>query len=204
MISTNLIPAARLAGKRRLARMRIWIRLCLTYALVLAVTVCLYRATWRTGNGAVTDELEVIRWKTANSTRSIDRLRGELCEARTALEAGRAMGDQPDWSILLALFARQLGDDIVLDECKLRLLDVDRPGTGTGAASSNDSANGIRPQQKRYRLSLSGFGRTQTAVSRFVLRLERIELLKQVRLTRSDRQAFLAGKAVAFRIECSI
>jgi hypothetical protein len=58
--------------------------------------------------------------------------------------------------------------------------------------------------QRRYGLKLSGFGRTQTSVSQFVLRLERIGIFESVRLLNSYRQAFLNDQAIAFSLECRI
>ena len=120
------------------------------------------------------------------------------------LSVNKAMGKQPDWSVLLVVLARELGDEIVLNECKLSLLDTGKSGSGGSAEPSDHSVKDIPLGQRRYRLDMSGFGRTQMAVSRFVLRLERIGLLEKVKLTKSNRRTFMTGKAVAFRIECAI
>jgi hypothetical protein len=54
----------------------------------------------------------------------------------------------------------------------------------------------------RHRLLLTGFGKSQESVSRFVLRLEESGVFDAVRLISSCRQTFLQGDAVAFSVEC--
>ena len=50
--------------------------------------------------------------------------------------------------------------------------------------------------------SRTGCGQSQTAVSNFVLRLERTELFDQVKLIGTSRRPFLSGSAVEFQVEC--
>ena len=54
----------------------------------------------------------------------------------------------------------------------------------------------------RHTLVLSGFGKSQESVSRFVLRLEATDIFHVVRLVSSSRQSFLDQEAVAFTVEC--
>ena len=205
MTSDNLMPTDRLIQKRSRNRLRVWITLCSVYATILVASFVVCYLTWGRNGAAITNELEATVQKTRESTRLIAKLRHELTEVQAALEASRAMGDQPDWSILLALLAKELGDEVVLDHCRLICLDEgDRHGSQNTAISTNPAAANVPLGQRRYELSLGGFGRTQTAVSRFVLRLEHIELFGKVKLTKCNRQPFLAGEAVAFRIQCLI
>ena len=204
MINVNLVPDARLAKKRRRVRLRVWTALCLAYALVLVAMSAGGYVIWSGGDVALANELEAVGEQAKDYQFSIDTLQQELAEAEAALQASRAMGNQPDWSTLLVLLAQKLGDEIVLDGCKLSPLAEQEDPSGAKTASPKLSAKDIPLGQRRYCLKLSGFGRTQTAVSQFVLRLEQIPLFEEVKLVKSNRQDFLSSEAVGFEIECSI
>ena len=113
---------------------------------------------------------------------------------RARLASGRAVGEQPDWSLLLAMLSSALGDETVLRSVRLQAPPEAAPGGTTGAGS----ARTLRP----ITLDLSGLGRTQQIVSEFVLRLEHTPLFKTVRLVDTRRELFLNDHAVVFRIEC--
>jgi hypothetical protein len=51
---------------------------------------------------------------------------------------------------------------------------------------------------------LGGYGKTQSAVSRFALRMDRMDLFNQVRLLRTDREQLGNGTAVAFHMKCRL
>ncbi|MHC4293955.1 MAG: PilN domain-containing protein [Planctomycetota bacterium] len=205
MIGVNLIPRDRLRKKYRKAHLRTWIVLCAAYALILGAALGAFYVLWGNHNA---EELKGKREATENqiedSKLTINKLREDLSDTRFALEASKAMGNQPDWSTLLCLLAHQLGDDIVLEGCELSPLEAGDAGTDISTILANLSNKDVPLGQRRYRVKLSGFGRTQTAVSQFVLRLERIEFFDEVKTIRSNRQSFRTAKAVAFQVECSI
>jgi len=202
--STNLIPAARLIRKHRRTRLATWVKICLTYAALLAFALGASRWIWDCDEEAVSRQLEAVSQEITASGNAITEMKSELAEVRVALNAARAVGNQPDWSALLVLLTQKLGDHIVLDTCELKPLIEKQTETKSGSGSSETPVTQVPLGQQRYELILSGFGRTQTAVSQFVLRLERIDLLSTVKLTRSTRGRFMNGEAVAFCIECSI
>lgn len=124
------------------------------------------------------------------SSRAIQGLCRDLADAQWKLDSRRAVGKQPDWSIPLALLAGKLGEEVVLERCQLE-------PRKNAEGRFEDSAGSAR-----FVLSVSGLGKSQSAVSRFVLRLEKSNLFDRVRLIKTERQPFLGGKAVGFRSEC--
>ena len=56
--------------------------------------------------------------------------------------------------------------------------------------------------QGGFLLGLRGYGRSQAAVAKFVLRLEQTGLFQEVKTLKRTREAFLDAEAVAFRLEC--
>ena len=204
MVSVNLIPAARLIRKRRHARLSIWTKVSLGYALLLVCALGASRWIWNCDDAAVSHQLDAASRKIEDSAASITDLQGKLTEARATLNAARAVGNQPDWSALLVLLTHKLEDQVVLDSCELRPLIDEQTRSKNGSGSSETAKTQVPLGGRRYELVLSGYGRTQTAVSQFVLRLERIDLFSTIKLTRSNRGPFMTQEAVAFCIECSM
>jgi len=128
--------------------------------------------------------------------RRIAALKIEITKAETKVEAHRALGNQPDWSILLAMLADSLEDDVVLNKCHF----ATAPKAPSVAAGGGDDP----PGRQLFTLEVSGLGRSQTAVSQFVLRLEKAKLFDRVKLIKTGRQKFLTGRAIGFQLECSL
>lgn len=204
MTDVNLIPADRLASKRRMARLCIWAVTCGAYLTLLVVaSLCAHAICG--GDGNVTQELKSTEQRVQEYNASITELRAQLAKTRTALEMSRAISSQPDWSKLLVLLGDQLGEEVVLNNCQLVAVNKDGKNMTAHLQESFSSlAAGMPLSERRHKLELSGLGRTQSSVSRFVLRLEEIGVFDSVRLVNSYRQPFLNDQAVAFSIECSI
>jgi len=173
--------------------------------LVLICITC--HRTWGVGPNPLGQEIDYTGDRIRESGRTIVTLQKELATARWKLDSARGVGRQPDWSVLLALLAEGLGHDVVLKSCELNQVLIPLRGTAgrpqmPPPAGLNGSEKG--PQELMFVLTVTGFGRSQTAVSQFVLRLERSGLFDNVRLVNANRQPFLNGKAIAFQLECSL
>ncbi len=156
--------------------------------LVAACMVC--HMVWGGEQEALDEGINATTEQIKGSSLAIQRLCRELEYARWNLDSCRAVGKQPDWSVPLAIVAGNLGEEVVLERCELGpRKDVE--------GKEEDSAD-----TGRYVFRFKGLGKSQTAVSRFVLRLEQIDLFDRVRLIKTNRQPFLSGKAVEFQLEC--
>jgi Tfp pilus assembly protein PilN len=146
--------------------------------------------------------------------REIRSLRAEIAGTKRELAAAQAVAGHPDWSLLLAVLAHAVPEEVVLRRCVLTPVEeddreaADSQDTVAGLWSGEDGADGrgalAASLNRSYRLEVGGFARTQAAVSQFVLRLEKIALFDQVKLIKTNRQLFLEGQAVAFELECSL
>ena len=94
--------------------------------------------------------------------------------------------------------AKNLDDDLVLKRCKLHPEAVEKPKSKGKKRTKREPA----PKPKRFILDISGFGRSQKAISQFVLRLEGSKLFEKVTAVKTNREPFMAGKAMAFQIRC--
>jgi hypothetical protein len=205
MSDINLIPGKRLARKHRQRRLRIWTGLCATYLLVLAAGLLLTHVLWYSEGSSAKRESRTAAQTIDKHSLRTRQLRSALAEVTRELEVSRAIGAQPDWGKLLVLLSHELGEEVVLSQCGLVTTDakaVDITGNLKAWLSSSPLENLLAA--RRYRVKLAGFGRTQSAVSQFVLGLERTKVFDSVRLITSYRQAFLDGQAIAFSIECWI
>jgi len=205
MGDVNLIPAERLAKKHRKARLRVWAVICGTCLISLAVLVLSAHAFWSNADDSVMEELKSTAERIEGYNSTILELQKKLAKATAELEASKAISSQPDWSKLLILVGDELREEVVLNNCQLTTLNKSHKDvTNNLQELLSSSPAGVLLAERRYRLELSGFGRTQTSVSQFVLRLERMQIFDSVRLVNSCRQTFLNNEAVAFSIECGI
>jgi len=203
MDDINLIPAQRLLSKRRKRHLRIWVMICGAYCTSLSVAMLSARAFCRGDSGAAAEKLQSTEQCVQQYNSATERLQKELADASAALEINKVLRGQPDWSKLLVLLSSELGDEVVLSSCQL--ISVDKASENITDHLQQwllSSPLGALLVEQRHRLNVSGFGRTQSSVSQFVLGLERAQIFDSVRLIDSNRQAFLNGEAVAFSIEC--
>ena len=204
MADSNLIPAHRRDARRRSVRLRQWAAVCIVYAGVLGVGYGICRGFWVEA-GDPTEELAEVAQQIDQSNQAIDVLSEELATARLMLYSTLKVVDQPDWSVLLALTAQTLGDQIVLTKCQLLELTQEEsfaPATRHGRGGGHTALRHEMPDA--FTLELSGYGRSPEAVARFVLRLERTRLFNEATIRRTDRQPFRAGDAIAFDIGCTL
>ncbi len=193
----NLIPAARRQAKQRQVRVRWWLTGCVVYAALWMAAFVAAQAVVRSEDRALRGEFVEGSAMVQKAESTVDALRGRIGRAEARLASGRAVGEQPDWSLLLAMLSSALGDETVLRSIRLQAPPEAAPGA-PGGPSRSDTAQTLQP----ITLDLTGLGRTQQVVSEFVLRLEHTPLFEMVRLVDTRREPFLNNHAVVFRIEC--
>ncbi len=201
MIGVNLIPQPRRQAASARKRAQRWCWSVAGYAALLlgGYVACAAAITLQS------DDKSAMIEKTARQIDELNNataaLKPQLTEAHTKLSVARTVGDQPDWSLLLVIISATLDDDIVLSSTKLEPITPEvKP-----AAPSKDGKETKDPtiaQPSMLALSLQGMGRSQAAVTQFVLRLERLGLFERVDLARSGRQTVGNTEANVFRIEC--
>lgn len=210
----NLIPAPRRQARARQARVRTWSFVLGAYALATAAGYVACFAYPDSDQTAMLRDTRVVTEELRDTSREMRAVRAQVADAAGRLAIARSVRNHPDWSLLLALLSDSLADQIVLERCAL--LPVDSPAAetaeggmppaahhkaaGAGAAPAATTAQGPRA----FRLDLAGMARSQTAVSQFVLRLEKARVFDEVRLVQTSRKPFLKGEAVAFQLECSL
>lgn len=203
MHDVNLIPAGRLAARRRKACLYLWVVACGLYAATVAAGSLTFHVARAGEDHRQTQQLDAIAQQIEEDSRTALDLRRRLAATNAALETTKAILGQPDWSRLLMGLSAQLGEEIVLSRYQLTTLTADNKIVNAEASGSLVTMPlGAFLTGCRHTMMLNGFGQSQEAVSRFVLRLEGSGVFDRVRLVSSSRQTFLNGEAVAFVVEC--
>jgi len=203
MACINLIPQPRRHAAAARTRVRRWTWGIASYAMVLLAAYVGCAAAYSVESDDHSLALEKTTRQINDMNNSNAALKPQLDEAHVKLAVARAMGDQPDWSLLLAIISSTVDDEIVLTNTKL------------GAATGADAQPTTRPlgsdknlapisAPSKMSLSLQGMGRSQAAVTQFVLRLERLGLFDRVDLAKSNRQTVGSTEANVFRIDCLV
>lgn len=205
----NLIPAHRREARGRRTRVRRWAVVCGAHALLLGVVYLCCALAWSVSSDGLERDLAAASSEIEELTSSLASAGAELAEAQLLLESVRGIAKQPDWSLLLALVSKSLGDEAVLDTFRVGPPNASRPGVRTRKVSSGVGGNAARQagaatqSEPPYTLYLSGYARSQAAVSRFVLRLDELDLFERVDLLRTSREAMFGGDATGFQVQCS-
>jgi hypothetical protein len=184
--------------------------LCAAWAVLSAAAASATRAVWNDAHdGQAEERLAAVADDIARTERAMAEMRNSLAAAQSTLRAHEAIANQPDWSVLLAVLAQKIGDDVVLKGIRVH------PAGATAAAGRTDprrttvmatpsggpgGAGGEAP----FVLEASAMAKTHAAANRFVLELERTGLFAKVTLLDTAREPFLVGEAIAFRLECSL
>src|ERR1043165_838134 len=102
MRRVNLIPTERKERRRRRARMRAWAVACAAYAALMGVVCVGAQRVWGKHQdlGA---ELRDAENKGKESAAIVAELKKQVIEAEANRGVVLMLGEQPDWSILLAL-----------------------------------------------------------------------------------------------------
>jgi hypothetical protein len=203
MTGVNLIPAHYRQARQRRRRARAWFSVCGGYAIVLAVAY-LGAASALGDGGSAAGDLGKTQQQVEELTRASAMLKLQLRDALIKLNIARAVGDQPDWSLLLGLLAKLTDEKIVLRSCHLETASESRQvATGTtGKPATQPTVP--EPKDAVFNLTLVGFAKTQNDVTQFALRLEKLGLFDQVDLLQSAREPIGTTQATAFRVQCAL
>lgn len=201
MTAVNLIPQRRLHARRMRMRVRLWAGVTAAWAAALVIAHVWAGAAWEDDSPALVAAIAKADAEIQELERSTAAGRVALAEAQATLRARKAVGDQPDWGLLLATLAARLDQQAVLSACILEPAGAQVTGRGS-AAAADAQRRMIRPSH--YKLTLTGLTRKQDTASAIAIALERTKLFDHVTLLEARRSGFLGEEAVTFRLECAL
>lgn len=207
-LSVNFVPAPRRISRKRQACIKLWIAITCAYSVVLALVFVVYQSMAGSAVENVDNELAQVSRDIQSTNKQISDVTPSLNESRLTLQASRAVGNQPDWSVLLALLASRLNDRVVLSHCSLTPQNAGTAATptapriGIGRATPPDAKTKSGPSH--FNLDVRGLAKTQASLSTFVLELEQAGLFARVVLQDAQRVEFVKGEAIQFQIVCTL
>lgn len=209
MRAINLIPAPRRAAKRRREHLRYCAAGCAAWAILSVAAVFLAPVVWGAGDPGDSERLARFNAEIEQTEHTIAGIRVDLLAAEAKLRGNRAIADQPDWSVLLAVLGEMIGGDVVLKNCYIRPVNPNRDGHGTNLRrieprTPSERATAKTTEAAPFILEAGGIAKDYTAANQFVLRLEHTGLFAKVTLLDTGREAFFDKDAIAFRIECAM
>jgi hypothetical protein len=202
-LGVNLLSPARLARLHRRALVRWWsagMGVYLAGAVGVAITMSVGAMSQD-----VSDELASATRRLDNRKEHAGRLATELGERRKELEAAQAVGDHPDWGLLLSALAQRRGEAIALTSVELRRVQKAAP-VREQASSRRAMRSAPAPQRTVIELVVRGIGTDLASVNDFVLELEEFGVFDAVRLEDTSVRAGAAGLADAneFEVRCEL
>src|SRR5678816_1462833 len=110
MDGINLIPAPRLAARRRRVHRRYCAAGCAAWAVLSVALAGAAHVIWHADDPQAAERLAQVTEEMQRTERVTTGLRAQLAAAQSTLRANQAIVSQPDWSILLALLGREVGN----------------------------------------------------------------------------------------------
>jgi hypothetical protein len=125
MADVNLIPAARLARKRRNTRLYIWAAILGAYGMCLIASSATLQALRVSEDRSLNGQRANLARQVEQDNQELLEIRKELADARVARETTRAIRHPPDWRRLFLGLSARLGDESGLSQCRLAPLTAD-------------------------------------------------------------------------------
>ena len=200
MKSLNLIPERRRVAQRLAGRKRSWMLAAGAYAVVAIGGA--YLALPRSGRDedTIMRDLTMLRGQATQLDSQLKASREAASAARKQLMAANAVGEQPDWSILLAKLVEERGAEVVLESVELATVQVqDKPRPD---AKPKPGAKPPAPRES-IMLRLAGATRSPDEAYVFARRLEQTGLFAQARVLETRPRDLLGEQVSGFRIECA-
>lgn len=201
MIQFNLMPPARIHRVLRRRRACLWTG---TFALAMfgAVGAVVASATQvRSAQWAQLDA-DIARAQARAEAARTEARDSELAytQAQRRIEAARAVGEHPDWSLLLRLLAVLRGDSVVIESITIAPADVPDRARAPGGTPSPART----PGQGAYSIRMSGVAPSAWAVTQFALRLEESRVFVRVQQGDIQPRAVRGSDVRWFRIDAVI
>lgn len=208
-VSINLVPVPRQIDRMRRSRIKTWLVIGSAFSVVLVVAFAVFKVMIGTAFQSVDSELNEVNAQLALAGKNIQAIQPQLVNSRLTLQASRAVGNQPDWSVLVALLTSRLNDRVVLSYMGLSPVAVSTaqptvPRVGRRGAPAKPAKDEEVKAPQQFSMDVRGMAKTQAALSTFVLKLEQAKIFAKVVLQDAQRVGFVKGEAIQFQIHCTL
>lgn len=205
MVRVDLIPVSRRLARQRRVRVRIWGSGVTVYTLALVVVYAMAHSVWSPGDARADEQYVEASLRLERAKKQVGLELADLGELQRQWVAIRTVGSQPDWSVLLARIAGDLGEQALLTS--VTLSPSDRGALKAAATSRKKDPKASDPPvvgEERYLLSMTGLALSQHAVHGYVDHLEKLGVFDRVSLIETRRVMAMGKDAVQFSVECEL
>jgi hypothetical protein len=205
MQCVNLIPAPRRAAQRRRRKLRRCGILCAAYVGLLAAVQVFCYGAWGARAAPIASQMRQTSQRIRRVGDEIRQLKTNIRQDQLKLAANQAVGDQPDWSLLLYKVASVVDEKIVLRRFYLRpALVPDAKGRTVQPDVTRMSPEHASGQTGGYDLELSGWAADQADVWNLAMQLERTGLFASVKVASSGKEVYMNRPATGFTLICRL
>lgn len=202
MIPVNLMPSHRIAARARRASVRAWCVGLSIYAGAIAGVGVLVNLPTNGASPRLQAELARLDQAAQRSGDANTRLTAVVADQRRRLDAARAVGEHPDWSVLLEHLARARGGRTTLEQVELKR------ESATITPKPDPAPRGAKPGKPLVRTShallIAGHAATPGAVFEYARALESLGVFDAV-LVKDTRNASLGSMPTTrFEIRATI
>lgn len=180
MKPVNLLPVSRLDALRQRIRVRAWSGIIGGFSALLGATYFAAQFAWYYDRPALEQAVEAAELQNTDASDKSFEMRSKVRAASEQLHATRAIGNLPDWSILLAAIENATEEHIVLNKLSVSTTSKSLPSTEPDVKPKEIVTTAVR---------LSGIGTDASHVSEFSLRLEATNLFLEVEIIGGKRRA---------------
>lgn len=198
--AVNLIPADWRRAQRERRRTHLWLAICILIAAASGVACAAFRLAGSDDRAAAQAALLASSDRYAKAQSALGDAKARAARLEKALLAAQAVGEHPDWSVLLTHLAESRGDDTRLESVSLAAARVDQPARGK--QPRKPEADPARATE--FRVVITGVARTQVGATALALRLEKAGLLDGVRLLTTRPRKTADGELIEFTIEAAL
>jgi len=206
MNGVNLIPARRLARAGAARRKRAWWRFIRVYLILAALGAGGALVPVYAAGPSLDGEIARMNKRIEMATQKRDEIQKKNTTLAQKVGAAKAVGEHPDWSLVLDTVSRLRAGDIALESAELSIQKQDvptKPGApAPGPATANHTQNAPKTKpQETFVLRVAGYSSAPGGVLSFIQRLEGLNLFERVSLKNTHAQALGQMPATHFEIE---
>lgn len=201
-IDLTPISISRALSSRR--RARAWSLGLSSYALALSVGLGVVVLSAPSGE-SVRARVGRVQQDVDQGRRDLALVSGEMTRLQRELDGARAVGEHPDWSVVLGLIAGvQQGREVVLEHALLSPVLATTQGHPASRRRRPETRVQDPPVPMGYQVMLSGLARTELDASRFALGLEAVGAFDRVTLVSTRARPIESATYTAFEIRIEL
>lgn len=197
----NLIPIEHVRRRRQRRIARRWAIGVGLYALAVLVVCVLINVPASADGSTTRADLARLSQQLGRAEKDKASFEKQVAQKRSSLAAAKAVGDHPDWSILLESVARVRTGEIVLESFDLATQKTEIKPSAPPSGSASSAAKPPAPSKFKtsYTIKLIGYAPAPGSVFGYARRMEGLGVFEQVSV--KDTRATPLGSMPSTRFE---